>query len=58
MLAVTRALQLSRPGQQPRIHKAQNTPVGLDGRPVVDISLSNRNAVEKYFRQQLRGGNS
>jgi hypothetical protein len=29
--------------------------VGLDGKPVVDISLGNRNAVQQYFQQQLRG---
>ena len=28
---------------------------GLDGKKVVDISLGNQNAVDKYFRQQLRG---
>lgn len=27
---------------------------GLDGKKVVDISLGNQNAVDKYFRQQLR----
>jgi hypothetical protein len=30
-------------------------PIGLDGKPLVDISLGNQNMVDKFFRQQLRG---
>lgn len=46
-------LQLNRSGSQ-NPQRAKNLPIGLDGKPVVDISLGNRTAVEHYFRQQLR----
>jgi hypothetical protein len=42
--------QFDRSGRQ---KNAQDS--GLGGKPVVDISLGNQNAVDKYFRQQLRG---
>jgi hypothetical protein len=57
MIAATasRSFQLDRSGRRTKSEAVQKMPVGLDGKPVVDISLGNRNAVEQYFKQQLRG---
>jgi uncharacterized protein YcnI len=53
--AASCSFQLDRSGRRTKSKAAQKVPVGLDGKPVVDISLGNRNAVQQYFQQQLRG---
>ena len=48
-------LQLDRAARPKKSREVQIVPIGLDGKPLVDISLGNQNMVDKYFRQQLRG---
>ena len=48
-------LQLDRAARPKKSREVPIVPIGLDGKPLVDISLGNQNMVDKYFRQQLRG---
>ncbi len=53
--AASRSFQLDSSGRHTKSKAVQKMQVGKDGKPVVDISLGNRSAVEQYFKQQLRG---